>query len=158
VIEELKPKVEETAKGVPVLAQWLGYAGLAPFVAGALELWLLPGVLVDFIERALLTYAAVILSFMGAVHWGLAMRSHRDVINLQLGLSVIPALLAWVALMLPAVAAYPVFILCFIALYVFDLQAVKAHMVPGWYPTLRLPLTIGVVLSLAVAYAYALMR
>lgn len=158
MIEDLRPQVEATAKGVPVLAQWLGYAGLVPFVAGALELWLLPDILVEFIEQALLAYAAVTLSFMGAVHWGLAMRSHRDVINLQLGLSVIPALLGWVALMLPPAVAYPVFMLSFVMLYVFDLQAVKAHMAPAWYPTLRLPLTVGAVLSLAAAYTNVLLR
>lgn len=158
MIDQPPPRVEQTAKGTPVLAQWLGYAGLVPFIAGAIELWVLPESMIPFIEKALLTYSAVILSFMGAVHWGLAMRSHRDIVNMQLGLSVIPALLAWVALLLPPVIAYPIFILSFIVLFFFDLQAVKAHMAPGWYPSLRLPLTIGVVLSLVVAYANLLVR
>jgi len=156
--EHPRPHIEQTAQGIPVLALALGYAGLAPFVAGAAEMWLLPGVMTDFIEAALLAYAAVILTFMGAIHWGLAMRSHRDIVNLQLGLSVIPAMLGWVALMLPAVAAYPILILSFLVLYLFDSQAVKLNLAPDWYPKLRLPLTTGAVLSLAAAYANALVR
>ncbi len=156
--EHPRPHVEQTAAGIPVLAQWLGYAGLLPFVVGAVELWLLPGFITDFIETALLAYAAVILSLMGAIHWGLAMRSHRDIINLQLGLSVIPALLGWVALLIPAVAAYPILMLSFIVLNLFDLQAVKLNMAPSWYPKFRLPLTIGVVLSLVAAYANVFVR
>ena len=156
--EHPRPKVEQTAAGIPVLAVALGYAGLLPFFAGAAELWLLPGVMTSFVESALLAYAAVILSFMGAVHWGLAMRSHRDIVNLQLGLSVIPALVGWMALMLPAVVAYPSLILAFVVLYVLDLQAVKLNMAPRWYPSLRLPLTAGVVVSLIAGYVNALTR
>ncbi len=156
--EHPRPQVEQTAMGIPVLALALGYAGLLPFVAGAVELWVMPGIMTEFVESALLAYAAVILSFMGAIHWGLAMRSHRDIVNLQLGLSVIPGLIGWMALMLPALAAYPALILAFVALYFFDLQAVRLSMAPHWYPTLRLPLTIGVVLSLLAAYANALVR
>ncbi len=151
--EHPRPQVEQTATGIPVLALVLGYAGLVPFLAGAVELWLLPGFMTDFVEAALLAYAAGILSFMGAIHWGLAMRSHRDIVNLQLGLSVVPALLGWLALMLPVTLAYPLLIVAFLALYFFDLQAVRLSMAPLWYPTLRLPLTVGAVLSLVAAYA-----
>ena len=60
--------------------------------------------------------------------------------------------------MLPAEFAYPVFILAYVVLYLLDLQVVRLNMAPRWYPTLRLPLTVGVVLSLVVAYANALTR
>lgn len=157
-MSEPVPPVEQSRSGAPLLAQWLGYAGLVPFIAGALELWLLPGVMVAFIERALLTYAAVILSFMGAVHWGLAMRSSSDLTNLQLGLSVVPALVGWVILMLPPLFAYPAFILSFLGLLVADLQAVRTRLAPRWYAGLRLHLTIGVVLALGAAYAQTFVR
>jgi hypothetical protein len=152
----LHTQQELTSRGTPVLAQWLGFAGLLPFVAGVLELWLIPAPWLEFVERALLAYAAVILSFMGAVHWGLSMCSHRDIANLQLGLSVIPALLGWVALLLPPPYAYPLLMLAFIGLYLADLQAVKAQLAPLWYPSLRLPLTAVVVLCLLAAYAKTL--
>lgn len=158
-MSEPLPPEEMTESGAPILAQWLGYAGLTPFIAGAVQLWLIPtGPLSEFMEEALLTYAAVILSFMGAVHWGLAMRSHVDIANMQLGLSVVPALIGWTTLMLPALYAYPVFMVAFLVLLAFDLEATRAHLAPRWYPSLRIPLTIGVVASLGVAYAELLLR
>ena len=92
----------------PGPARPLGYFGLVPFAAGALVMWLGGPELAGFAERAVLAYGAVILSFMGAVHWGLAMHSAHPRRNRQLALSVVPALVAWVALLLPPVAAFPV--------------------------------------------------
>ena len=60
---------------LPRLAAQLGYAGLIPFVAGAAITWL-PGPMPFSIEHwPLLAYGAVILTFMGAIHWGLAMHT-----------------------------------------------------------------------------------
>ena len=89
----------------PRLALGLGLAGLIPFVTGALGLWLTPEAWRDRVLEELLAYAAIILAFMGAIHWGLAMRAEEnsDKAPVQLGLSVIPPLLGWVALALPNV-------------------------------------------------------
>ena len=88
------------AKQPERLAMHLGYAGLIPFVSGALGVWVAPSGWRPFVMTALLDYAAVILAFMGAIHWGLAMRAQAsdERAKLQLGLSVIPALLGWVAI------------------------------------------------------------
>ena len=56
---------------LPPAATALGYAGLVPFAAGALGIVLLGDELRVFAARALVAYGAVILSFVGAVHWGL---------------------------------------------------------------------------------------
>ena len=82
----------------PRPAPLLGYLGLLPFVAGALALWLAPPDLAAKASRALLYYGAVILSFMGAVHWGLAMHGDYPGRDRQLAMSVLPALVAWGAL------------------------------------------------------------
>ena len=62
---------------VPAVPLWLGASGLIPFILLAGALWISPvdyhPVLHDWIR----TYAAVILSFIGAIHWGVAM-VHRD--------------------------------------------------------------------------------
>ena len=52
----------------------LGYAGLLPFVAGAGLVWLVRPEVHPYVALALSGYAAVILSFLGGIHWGLAMR------------------------------------------------------------------------------------
>ena len=58
------------------LANKLGYAGLIPFVGGALFVWLLVGRVEDepfvFVVRALTSYAALIVSFLGGIRWGTA--------------------------------------------------------------------------------------
>lgn len=48
---------------------------------------------------ALLAYSASILSFLGAIHWGLALRSTDAPPASMLAWGVIPSLWAWVALM-----------------------------------------------------------
>jgi hypothetical protein len=132
-------------------ARLLGFAGLIPFLVAAAVLVAGPASLEALALRSLLAYGAIILSFMGAVHWGLAMTSSRDDAIAQLSLSVLPALLGWVALLLPAVPACLFLLAGFAGLYWFDLRAAPRGAVPDWYPALRLPLTTGVVLCLAVA-------
>ena len=88
------------AEKPPQLALLLGYAGLVPFVSGALGIWVTPEGWRPFVLEALLDYAAVILAFMGAIHWGLAIRGEDagEHAQVQLGLSVIPPLLGWLAI------------------------------------------------------------
>ena len=66
------------ATTIPTAAAILGAGGLVPFVGLALApLWSL-----ELFNRPPLAvlglYAAVILSFMGAIHWGLAMAEPSD--------------------------------------------------------------------------------
>ena len=148
------------AEKPPQLALLLGYAGLLPFVFGALGIWLIPLGWRTFVLDAVLDYAAVILAFMGAIHWGLAMRAGASEgrAQLQLGLSVIPPLLGWVAIAggLTTSLVLPIFLFAFIGLYLGDLHAVRAGLAPRWYPALRTPLTLVVCLSLLVAWASVL--
>jgi hypothetical protein len=127
---------------------WLGYAGLLPFVASAVALWAAPPRLHGFVLYSLLTYGAVILSFMGAIHWGLAIREGGVSSPLQLGLSVVPPLVGWVALALSPMMSFTVLIVAFAVLYVADARAARLGLAPSWYPRLRLPLTVIVVVSL----------
>ena len=59
----------------PKLAFALGLAGLVPFVSGALGLWVTPEAWRERVLEELLSYAAITLAFLGAIHWGLAMRA-----------------------------------------------------------------------------------
>jgi hypothetical protein len=139
--------------GVPSPARELGLAGLVPFVVLAATTWLAVPEWHARTHDALLGYGAVILSFMGAVHWGLAMAGPRGRERAwQLGLSVVPALLGWLALLLPVGAlAYSVLLVAFAALCLVDTRATKAKLAPAWYPALRVPLTTVVVACLIAA-------
>ena len=84
----------------PSRAAWLlGYGGLVPFVGLGAAVWLLEGARQTQALYALLAYGAVILSFLGAIHWGLAMRDLRAPSASSLSWGVIPGLLAWAALL-----------------------------------------------------------
>lgn len=146
-----------TATRPPHLAWLLGLAGLIPFLSGALGIWITPLGWRPLVLEALLDYAAVALAFMGAIHWGLAMRAEEESLSaqMQLGLSVIPPMVGWAVVSsgLPVALAIPLFILAFIALYLADLRAVRLGLAPIWYKALRKPLTIAVSLCLLIAWA-----
>lgn len=136
---------------VPTIVSTLGYAGLIPFIGLAIALWLSPEQYEPDIHHALLTYAAIILSFMGAIHWGVAIDIKSDKQKFQLGTSVIPPLLAWLALLLPLNYSYSILIVAFSLLCVFDCRMTKHSHLADWYPTLRVPLTTIVVATLIMS-------
>lgn len=95
--DALNPQI--SLSGPSTLARVLGLAGLLPFIAGAAAVWLV-GPQDKLPSAALLAYAALIASFLGGIHWGLAMRdSPADAAQLLWGVS--PSLLGWVAVLLP---------------------------------------------------------
>jgi len=88
--------------GPSAAARHLGRAGLLPFVAcAAVALWG-PAAWQPAAAAALAAYAAVIVSFLGGIHWGLAMRHQPQAGTMLLAWGVVPSLLAWPALLLPS--------------------------------------------------------
>ena len=136
---------------VPKAALLLGYAGLIPFLAGAVMLWLVGPEQEGWWLRMLTGYAVVILAFMGAVHWGLAMKTSGARAAGQYSFSVLPALLGWLALALPPLWGIAFLIAGFVSLCIYDSAAAARGDAPAWYPTLRVPLTTVVVLALIIA-------
>jgi len=93
--------------GPPATALLLGYAGLLPFAAGAVGVWMLPPPLQGQAVQGLAAYAALIATFLGGVHWGLAL-GRSTPLALWLVWGVVPSLLAWAALLaLPVWGAKP---------------------------------------------------
>ena len=94
------------------LIRQLGHAGLLPFVLLALLLWLLSGQEQVFVSVALTSYAALVVSFLGGVHWGivwmasrLATDENRNLIARQhLLWGITPPLLAWPGVLMPPFA------------------------------------------------------
>ena len=143
-------------RSVPRLPAQLGYAGLLPFIVLSAAIWLAPATYQVLINQALLLYASLILAFMGAIHWGLAMLQTNKNYQRQLLFSVVPALIAWFALFLPEILNYSVLIIMFALLCLFDTRMSKIGRAPNWYPQLRSPLTAVVVASLIVAQLQSL--
>jgi hypothetical protein len=90
---------------------------------------------------ALVGYAATIASFLGAIHWGLAMRGSRAGTTGPLVWGVLPSLLAWVALLMPPIPALVLLALLLLACYGVDRRLYAQQRVPQWLG-LRLTLTM----------------
>jgi hypothetical protein len=136
----------------PRPAALLGLTGAAPFVAGLALAFFPDDSLRGWGLWLLLIYGAIILSFMGGVHWGAAML--RDEISFgALGRSVLPSLLALPAVALGGTLGLVLLALGFCGLLVYDESEVRANRLPLWYPKLRRPLT-GLVVACLLVGAY----
>jgi Protein of unknown function (DUF3429) len=143
-------------------AQWLGYAGLVPFLSlAALLFWGSYQHNTDrfVVEVALLSYGAIILTFVGALSWAHAM--HRDDLNASwMVWSVTPSLIAWLAMCatLFLVGSYPnatatILIAGFLVQLAADFRIRKLlprDVFPDWFMRMRVHLTIAACVSLSV--------
>lgn len=139
---------------IPPIVSWLGYGGLLPFVALAVAAWLNSSNS-SLWCRALVGYGAVILSFIGALHWGFAM-SQTDMTTQQRNhcfvWSVVPALVAWIALLTTHKYAYALLIAGFLTQFGQDWRLAKTVDLPIWYLPLRIRLTFVAGLALFSRY------
>ena len=131
------------------LAVRLGYLALLPFALGAVLVWSGLGEWSVRAAAAVAAYAAVVVSFIGGIYWGLAFRQTDPPAALFVW-GVVPSLLAASALMLPAAAALAVLGAVLIVCYLVDRRFYPANAI-GRYLPLRLHLTFGAVLGCFVA-------
>jgi hypothetical protein len=136
---------------VPIAALGLGLAGALPFIAGAL-LTAQRGGAGAWGALFLIFYGAVILSFLGGVHWGSAMAQGEPGLE-RLGASVLPALVAWLALAISGPLGFIILAVAFALLLAYDLVATRERRAPAWYPALRWPLTLVAIACLLLAAA-----
>lgn len=140
---------------LPRLVALVGAAGVLPFLICAIAAARIdPAAASNPWLEALLFYAAVVLSFLGAVHWGLALAA-ADGADAATGqrarllLGVLPALVAWAALLadrlLAAELGLALLIGGFIAVVVVEEQGHRRGLVPGGYMGLRWALSVVVV-------------
>lgn len=135
------------------MALRLGYAGLLPFVAGALLVWVVLPEAHPYVTLALSAYAAVVISFLGGVHWGLAMReSAASAAGLIWG--VVPSLLAWAAVMMVPASGLVIQGLVLLACYLVDRRLYPSQGVASWL-VLRFRLSAAAALSCFIGAAGA---
>ncbi|WP_010219077.1 DUF3429 domain-containing protein [Sphingomonas sp. PAMC 26621] len=132
----------------PPLPRWLGLAGLLPQLA-AVALVFGGDEAVHFSAIALgYAYAALILSFLGGLWWGIAAAATRPPHWLWVA-SVVPSLIALASAIPWAVGApWPgpslvVLGVGLIAALGVDLILARQGLVPSWWMSLRLPLSLG---------------
>ncbi|KAL2089679.1 hypothetical protein ACEWY4_014367 [Coilia grayii] len=139
-------------KNAPKPALYLGLSGLIPFVAAPLVMGVTDFYMPE-VAFAQVAYGASIVSFLGGVRWGFAIPegspAKPDWMNLAN--SVVPSLLAWVALLFSkdniTQSAMMVIIGLGIALH-YDLALLPTY--PSWFKALRTLLTVVAFLSLVL--------
>jgi len=132
----------------------LGYAGLLPSLLLAVAVHMLSG---EGAVRALASlqhYAAVILTFVGAVHWGRALAKPENTVteHQRLYWAVTPSLIGWIALSMPVNAAMAVLIAAFLLCWWIDRMFYAGQPFAGWYLPMRTHLTLGVVAGLIIGW------
>ena len=132
----------------PDIPRFLGWAGLVPFGLAALGTHSGIDTLVPYGFLGGTAYGAVILSFLGAVHWGLAMQDDRS--PYWYVWSITPALFGFASLLLLDVEMRVATLIPLFALaWSVDRKAANHGLIPNWYMRLRSKLTAGAVISLA---------
>ena len=164
----------------PALPLRLTLAGLIPFVlsAGAflygdyqrealagnfseadealMQAYAQASALAAFGLQSLFFYSAAILSFLGGARWGMELRRAPDKPDdMTLILSLFPAIIAWVSLLIAFRPGIALVMLAgaFGACLFWDLSASKQGDAPAWYKTPRSMATFGAVLCLVLAFA-----
>jgi Protein of unknown function (DUF3429) len=118
----------------------LGYAGLLPFAGLSALLWLVRLDLHPFVATALLSYGAVVVSFLAGIHWGIAFQADGPPARFHTLWGVALSLLAWLAALMPAFAGLPLLGLLLAGSYAVDRKCWPAAGLGSWL-TLRFRLT-----------------
>ena len=104
----------------------------------------------------LLTYAAVIVSFLGGIHLGVALARYADkprIANLLIAESIWPSLIAWGLLFYGDIhIQLLVLTLLYSLMWAIDSLLYSNDVIPQWFFNLRCVITPIVVVSLYVAY------
>lgn len=138
---------------IPRAALLLGVGGLIPFIGLAAVITIAPdsvGLGQRALHMALVTYAALIASFIGGARWGNALSGDPRQTGEYI-ISVIPSLMAWFALATPRPYDLMMLIGLFLAQGVSDVGLALSGGAPRWYGKLRVLLTAIATLSLLAA-------
>jgi len=138
---------------MPRPAFGLGIAGLLPFWGLAVLVSIADPALSETALRAQMAYGALILSFLGGVHWGIAAVNRLNAGWLRLGWGVTPSLVAWAALFLPPAWGLCVLVSGFLTAAVIDFRIFTADNATVWFARLRTILSAGAVSALLFTLA-----
>ncbi len=123
----------------------LGISGLIPFIGTLTLFWINPTeqLLIWFIN-----YAVVILAFIGATHWGLALvingkKKFREMLYI---LSTVPAMIGWVATTLSHLPSLLLLVPAYIVSLLIDWRVSTQIILPSYYLKMRVYLTGTVIL------------
>ena len=135
----------------------LSILGLLPFAFGLIDLLINKDNLF-FLINIPKYYGAIILTFLGAVYWGIILNdSHKNLISDKVKTfiicwSIIPSLWSTLILIFSHNITIIILALCFIIVQFVDEFIIKYFKFPIWYLFLRRSLTISVISILIFSY------
>jgi len=135
----------------------LSILGLTPFFLGLGDL-LLNHDNLFFIINLLKYYGSIILTFLGAVYWGIVLNdNHENLISEKIKTyiicwSIIPSLWSCLILIFSHNITIIILALCFCIFQLVDEFIIKYFKFPDWYLFLRRTLTTLVVFILIISY------
>ncbi|KAK2466648.1 hypothetical protein APHAL10511_000906 [Amanita phalloides] len=147
---------------VPTPMMVLGLAGGVPYMAAAattvyaayeaglaargILYHIDPNVALALLDKALdfqVTYGAVLLSFLGAMHWGMEIAGFDGQKGYaRLALGAVPIFVAWPTLAMEPISALIIQWLGFTGLWLADAKATMAGWTPRWYSQYRFYLSL----------------
>jgi hypothetical protein len=134
-----------------------GLLGLLPFWGLAFaELWATGDWVVSALAH-LVNYAALILAFVGAIWWGIALNAPQGLVGLAsrgflFGWSLVPCLLAWFLLTLDRQMALIGFAALLVLQLLLDFIFLwRVQLIARWFWQLRVVLTVGAAPALLFA-------
>jgi len=159
-------------ENVPREAYYIGLAGVLPYVATSLSTVycafeihrateLGTGLFVNgktaeallhVLEPLQIGYGATIISFLGAIHWGLEWAGYGGTQGYpRYAIGVAATALAWPTILMPVEYALITQFLIFNFLYYHDSRATKSGLAPPWYGVYRFVLTFIVGSAIVVS-------
>lgn len=140
---------------IPLAALIPGVLGLIPFWGLALLVALPLDIPADLAMFSLVTYGAIILTFVGAIWWGLAVHAPDGTPRSWMFIwSVIPSLIGWSGVLTSDVFGIPMIIIGLLMQWALDLAIHRAcpSLFAAWLLKLRTLLTLAAVIALAIAW------
>jgi hypothetical protein len=133
-----------------------GIGGLLPFVGLTLLASLAPSSVRASMLVAQAGYGAVILSFVGALHWAFAMRSNSvgGAAWRRYGASVLPAIAGWLTLQAPVSTGLRIEAALLVVFLVVERRWLAEPLLAEWYAPLRGLLTAVAATALLVSSSF----
>ena len=146
--------ISKSIQSIPSPNKILGFAGLIPF-------WGLAFIVVFTDDptslsalKAQIAYGAIILSFLGGIHWGIAVKSVEKATWPRMSWGVILSLIGWSAIFIPPLFSITVLGLGLTLAIFVDLYLVDNFTKILWFEALRLVLSIGAIAALLFIFLY----
>ena len=131
-------------------AEVVSYAGVVPFVLCLLGVALLPNYgLRELAQRIAISYGAVVLAFVGAVHWGLALAGTLAWRPARIAGSILPALIGAAGTVIGGQRGLALLVVGFGVFWLYEHRSVGTELPPA-YLSLRRNLSLVVCTLLAI--------